>query len=249
MRKKAMFIVLFVSVAMPCATVFAEAELSFDINEASGMENSFASGASEIESPIGTADMGTDMDSGLQQNELSVDGSESLDMPQETEVPSEGNSSFPSDSAGLQSSFQNMVTEMNGKMPSLEMPSIDSLRTELTESMKANAESTLKGMLGNSFTGLDSNLFGSASLPEINREMLNVDYANMRQAFEKASESLTNSTGMGSLDMGSLSVSSGNNMQDLKSQMDEIRTSKQYQTVNGKISLSDVFGSLEKNMP
>ena len=249
MRGKAMIVVLFVSVVMPYITVSAEIEASLDINTTPVMENDLASGVSETESSIGTEDIGTDLNSDIQQSDFSIDGIENYDIPQETEAPAESSNKFPSNSAELQSSFNNMITEMNGKMPTLEMPSIDSLRNELTESMKINAESTLKGMLGSSFIGLDSNLFGSSSLPEINREMLNVDYANMRQDFEKVSESLSLNSGMGSLDLGSLSISSGTDMGDIRIQMEEIRNSKQYQTVNGKISLSDVFGSLEKNLP
>ena len=73
---------------------------------------------------------------------------------------------------------------MPGEKTELEMPSLDSLRGEMSESMKSNATSTLKETFGSSFTSLDSNLFGTSNMPEISFESLNVEYASLISEFQ-----------------------------------------------------------------
>lgn len=65
---------------------------------------------------------------------------------------------------------------------SLNLSSGTSLQ-ELTESMKANAANTLSSLMGSSFTGLDADLFGLDSMPNISMEDLNVQYADLLNKF------------------------------------------------------------------
>lgn len=75
---------------------------------------------------------------------------------------------------------------MPGSKTELTMPSLDSLRGEMSESMKTSAASTLKETFGSSFSGLDSNLFGTSNMPEISFESLNVEYASLISDFKSA---------------------------------------------------------------
>ena len=71
---------------------------------------------------------------------------------------------------------------MKSNLPTLETQSIDDLRTELTESMKANASTTLKDMMGGSFTSLGTSLYDIKGLPSMDTdatEILNVLFADL----------------------------------------------------------------------
>ena len=75
----------------------------------------------------------------------------------ETNISSETSSSNMASS--LESSFNDMVASMNSNLPTLETESMESLRGQLTESMKENATLTLSSLFGTSFSGLNSKLF------------------------------------------------------------------------------------------
>ena len=180
----------------------------------------------------------------------SYDLSGSLSIPGENGL--EGTSSEitqPETKSDLQSyydAFDQSVGNMKNSLPTLETPSMDDLRSELTESMKANASSTLKSMMGDSFTSLGNSLFdidGMPSMDESATEALNVHFADMKTAFDSAaSESagkLENNAGLNAAD----SIGS------LDEELSKWRSSSSYQAISSEISLSDVFGSLEKQLP
>lgn len=159
-----------------------------------------------------------------------------------------------SSSDAFMQKFQSIKESMSGKdsVPTLETESLDSMRSEMTESMKKNASSTLKELMGDSFSGLDSSLFQISDMPEINLESLNVQYADMRKAFEDASGSLTGESLSGSLDMGSLSLSTGENfdISSLDEKFENLKNSEQFRTVKEQLSLSKtIYSQLESSIP
>lgn len=66
----------------------------------------------------------------------------------------------------------------------LEMPDLNEMRSEMSESMKSNAMTTLTDTFGTSFTNLDSDLFGAKNMPDVSFESLNVEYASMIDDFK-----------------------------------------------------------------
>ena len=167
----------------------------------------------------------------------------------ETNISSETSSSNMASS--LESSFNDMMTSMNSNLPTLETESMESLRGQLTESMKENATLTLSSLFGTSFSGLNSKLFSISGMPDIDTEELNVQYASMREAFEKACLGISGSTGSVSSGDGQLSgnISGETSSSSMEERFNELRNSEEYKTVNGEISLANVFGSLETKLP
>lgn len=167
----------------------------------------------------------------------------------ETNISSETSSSNMASS--LESSFNDMMASMNSNLPTLETESMESLRGQLTESMKENATLTLSSLFGTSFSGLNSKLFSISGMPDIDTEELNVQYASMREAFEKASLGISGSTGSVSSGDGQLSgnISGETSSSSMEERFNELRNSEEYKTVNGEISLANVFGSLETKLP
>ena len=88
-------------------------------------------------------------------------------------------------------------------------------------------------------------------MPDIDTEELNVQYANMREAFEKASLGISGSTGTASGGDSQLpnNASSETSSSSMEERFNELRNSEEYKTVNGEISLANVFGSLETKLP
>lgn len=167
----------------------------------------------------------------------------------ETNISSETSGSNMASS--LESSFNDMMASMNSNLPTLETESMESLRGQLTESMKENATLTLSSLFGTSFSGLNSQLFSISGMPDIDTEELNVQYANMREAFEKASLGISGSTGTASGGDSQLpnNASSETSSSSMEERFNELRNSEEYKTVNGEISLANVFGSLESKLP
>lgn len=167
----------------------------------------------------------------------------------ETNISSETSGSNMASS--LESSFNNMMASMNSNLPTLETESMESLRGQLTESMKENATLTLSSLFGTSFSGLNSQLFSISGMPDIDTEELNVQYANMREAFEKASLDISGSTGtaFGSDSQLPNNASSETSSSSMEERFNELRNSEEYKTINGEISLANIFGSLENRLP
>ena len=123
---------------------------------------------------------------------------------------------------------------------------MDDLRSELTESMKENASVILKSMMGDSFTGLGNSLFdikGMPSMDESTTEALNVHFADMKTAFDSATSETTgkleNSTGLNTV----------SSIGSIDEELSKWRSSSSYQAMSSEISLSNVFGSLEMQLP
>lgn len=203
------------------------------------------------------ADMSDDMDISMDTSNVSdnLSGS-SYDLSGSLSIP-EGNGlegtsteiTQPETKSDLQSyydTFDQSVENMKNSLPTLETPSMDDLRSELTESMKANASSTLKSMVGDSFTSLGDSLFdidGMPSMDESATETLNVHFADMKTAFDSAAsesaDKLESNAGLNA----AASIGS------LDEELSKWRSSSSYQAISSEISLSDVFGSLETQLP
>lgn len=152
-----------------------------------------------------------------------------------------------SDIEKYQDAFDQSRTLMKDSLPTLETNSLDSMRSELTESVKNNASATLKELMGDSFSSLDSSLFDISGMPSsdsFSMESLNVHYAEMRKSFEEASSGVS-----GSLDSSSDKSNEGTKIGTLDEELSSWRNSDSYKSISGKISLSNVFGSLEKQLP
>ena len=122
------------------------------------------------------SEQGSDSLSGENGIGLSMDSS-FADMPKidlSAEMPT-------LDGFNMDVNFDSLFSSSEEKT-SLSMPTLD--RFELTDSVKLNANSTLQSLLGDSFDGLDSNLFGNSSMPNVNFESLNVEYASLLSDFE-----------------------------------------------------------------
>ena len=135
---------------------------------------------------------------------------------------------------------------MKSNLPTLETESIDDLRTELTESMKANASTTLKDMMGSSFTSLGDSLYDIKGLPSMDTdatESLNVHFADMKTAFDSASNEVSDS--LGSVE----TETEGSSIGTVSDELSKWRESAAYKSISSKISLSDVFGSLSNQLP
>ena len=135
---------------------------------------------------------------------------------------------------------------MKSNLPTLETQSIDDLRTELTESMKANASTTLKDMMGGSFTSLEDSLYDIKGLPSMDTdatESLNVHFADMKTAFDSASNEVADS--LDSVE----TETEGSSIGTVGEELSKWRESAAYKSISSKISLSDVFGSLGNQLP
>lgn len=135
---------------------------------------------------------------------------------------------------------------MKSNLPTLETQSMDDLRTELTESMKANASTTLKDMMGGSFTSLGNSLYDVKGLPSMDTdatESLNVHFADMKTAFDTASGGVSDK-----LDSAEKETE-GSSIGTVDDELSKWRKSSAYKSISSKISLSDVFGSLSNQLP
>lgn len=135
---------------------------------------------------------------------------------------------------------------MKSNLPTLETQSIDDLRTELTESMKANASTTLKDMMGGSFTSLGNSLYDIKGLPSMDTdatESLNVHFADMKTAFDTASGGVSDKLESAETE------TEGSSIGTVDDELSKWRKSSAYKSISSKISLSDVFGSLSNQLP
>ena len=135
---------------------------------------------------------------------------------------------------------------MKSNLPTLETQSIDDLRTELTESMKANASTTLKDMMGSSFTSLGTSLYDIKGLPSMDTdatESLNVHFADMKTAFDTASGGVSDKLESAETE------TEGSSIGTVDDELSKWRKSSAYKSISSKISLSDVFGSLSNQLP
>lgn len=135
---------------------------------------------------------------------------------------------------------------MKSNLPTLETQSIDDLRTELTESMKANASTTLKDMMGGSFTSLGTSLYDIKGLPSMDTdatESLNVHFADMKTAFDTASGGVSDKLESAETE------TEGSSIVTVDDELSKWRKSSAYKSISSKISLSDVFGSLSNQLP
>lgn len=177
-------------------------------------------------------------------NSMSLD---SLSSIKESEVDSQSVDiqTEKSDLQKYQDAFDQSRTIMRDGLPTLETESMDNLRSQLTDNVKFNASSTLKELMGDSFAGLDTSLFNISSMPsseDFSMESLNVRYAEMLKEFEETSSGISES-----LDhkMSRNESSIGN----IDTELENWRNSDSYKTISSKISLADVFGSLENQLP
>ena len=135
---------------------------------------------------------------------------------------------------------------MKSNLPTLETQSIDDLRTEHTESMKANASTTLKDMMGGSFTSLGTSLYDIKGLPSMDTdatESLNVHFADMKTAFDTASGGVSDKLESAETE------TEGSSIGTVDDELSKWRKSSAYKSISSKISLSDVFGSLSNQLP
>lgn len=135
---------------------------------------------------------------------------------------------------------------MKSNLPTLETQSIDDLRTELTESMKANASTTLKDMMGGSFTSLGTSLYDIKGLPSMDTdatESLNVHFADMKTAFDTASGGVSDKLESAETE------TEGSSIGTVDDELSKWRKTSAYKSISSKISLSDVFGSLSNQLP
>ena len=135
---------------------------------------------------------------------------------------------------------------MKSNLLTLETQSIDDLRTELTESMKANASTTLKDMMGGSFTSLGTSLYDIKGLPSMDTdatESLNVHFADMKTAFDTASGGVSDKLESAETE------TEGSSIGTVDDELSKWRKSSAYKSISSKISLSDVFGSLSNQLP
>ena len=135
---------------------------------------------------------------------------------------------------------------MKSNLPTLETQSIDDLRTELTESMKTNASTTLKDMMGGSFTSLGTSLDDIKGLPSMDTDAtvsLNVHFADMKTAFDTASGGVSDKLESAETE------TEGSSIGTVDDELSKWRKSSAYKSISSKISLSDVFGSLSNQLP
>lgn len=135
---------------------------------------------------------------------------------------------------------------MKSNLPTLETQSIDDLRTELTESMKTNASTTLKDMMGGSFTSLGTSLYDIKGLPSMDTDAtvsLNVHFADMKTAFDTASGGVSDKLESAETE------TEGSSIGTVDDELSKWRKSSAYKSISSKISLSDVFGSLSNQLP
>lgn len=214
-------------------------EISFSANDFSMDDTeSFDASKNEVTEKMNEANnsSGFTVDDSFSTDETGSDFSQT--MPQ---------TESKSDIEKYQDAFDQSRTLMKDSLPTLETNSLDSMRSELTESVKNNASATLKELMGDSFSSLDSSLFDISGMPSsdsFSMESLNVHYAEMRKSFEEASSGVS-----GSLDSSSDKSNEGTKIGTLDEELSSWRNSDSYKSISGKISLSNVFGSLEKQLP
>ena len=214
-------------------------EISFSANDFSMDDTeSFDASKNEVTEKMNEANnsSGFTVDDSFSTDETGSDFSQT--MPQ---------TESKSDIEKYQDAFDQSRTLMKDSFPTLETNSLDSMRSELTESVKNNASATLKELMGDSFSSLDSSLFDISGMPSsdsFSMESLNVHYAEMRKSFEEASSGVS-----GSLDSSSDKSNEGTKIGTLDEELSSWRNSDSYKSISGKISLSNVFGSLEKQLP
>lgn len=214
-------------------------EISFSANDFSMDDTeSFDASKNEVTEKMNEANnsSGFTVDDSFSTDETGSDFSQT--MPQ---------TESKSDIEKYQDAFDQSRTLMKDSLPTLETNSLDSMRSELTESVKNNASATLKELMGDSFSSLDSSLFDISGMPSsdsFSMESLNVHYAEMRKSFEEASSGVS-----GSLDSSSDKSNKGTKIGTLDEELSSWRNSDSYKSISGKISLSNVFGSLEKQLP
>lgn len=161
---------------------------------------------------MGSFDMGDMSMPSMDTSSFNMDTSDFGSSMSDMEIPKEFSSDFAkgaqTDMSSLSSSFGDMSLDTSGKMdmdmkidssslssqlkdvqmpetPNLEMPNLDSMTTEMAESMKQNASSTLRSYMGTNFTDLGSSLYSMEKMPEVNMETLNVKYAGLLDGLEK----------------------------------------------------------------
>lgn len=176
---------------------------------------------------------------------MSLDSLSSVKEESEVDSPSVDIQPEKSDLQKYQDAFDQSRTIMRDGLPTLETESIDSLRSQLTDSVKVNATSTLKELMGDAFTGLDTNLFHISGMPSsesFSMESLNVHYAEMLKKFEEASSDISESLGH------KISINE-NSIENIDTELENWRNSDSYKTISSKISLADVFGSLDNELP
>lgn len=214
-------------------------EISFSANDFSMDDTeSFDASKNEVTEKMNEANnsSGFTVDDSFSADETGSDFSQT--MPQ---------TESKSDIEKYQDAFDQSRTLMKDSLPTLETNSLDSMRSELTESVKNNASATLKELMGDSFSSLDNSLFDISGMPSsdsFSMESLNVHYAEMRKYFEEASSGVS-----GSLDSSSDKSNEGTQIGTLDEELSNWRNSDSYKSISGKISLSNVFGSLEKQLP
>lgn len=214
-------------------------EISFSANDFSMDDTeSFDASKNEVTEKMNEANnsSGFTVDDSFSTDETGSDFSQT--MPQ---------TESKSDIEKYQDAFDQSRTLMKDSLPTLETDSLDSMRSELTESVKNNASATLKELMGDSFSSLDSSLFDISGMPSsdsFSMESLNVHYAEMRKSFEEASSGVS-----GSLDSSSDKSNDGAKIGTLDEELSNWRNSDSYKSISGKISLSNVFDSLEKQLP
>lgn len=214
-------------------------EISFSANDFSMDDTeSFDASKNEVTEKMNEANnsSGFTVDDSFSTDETGSDFSQT--MPQ---------TESKSDIEKYQDAFDQSRTLMKDSLPTLETNSLDSMRSELTESVKNNASATLKELMGDSFSSLDNSLFDISGMPSsdsFSMESLNVHYAEMRKSFEEAYSGVS-----GSLDSSSDKSNEGTQIGTLDEELSNWRNSDSYKSISGKISLSNVFGSLEKQLP
>lgn len=163
-------------------------EISFSANDFSMDDTeSFDASKNEVTEKMNEANnsSGFTVDDSFSTDETGSDFSQT--MPQ---------TESESDIEKYQDAFDQSRTLMKDSLPPLETNSLDSMRSELTESVKNNASATLKELMGDSFSSLDSSLFDISGMPSsdsFSMESLNVHYAEMRKSFEEASSGVSGS--------------------------------------------------------
>lgn len=219
--------------------IIGENFFSDDVTSGLSNDSSFDSVASLNNTANELSGSSSDLSDSMSLDALSSVKESEVDSPSEDIQPEK------SDLQKYQGAFDQSRTIMRDGLPTLETESMDSLRSQLTDNVKVNATSTLKELMGDSFTGLDTNLFHISGMPSsesFSTESLNVHYAEMLKEFEEASSDISESLGH------KISINE-NSIGNLDTELENWRNSDSYKTISSKISLADVFGSLDNELP
>lgn len=220
-------------------TIIGENFSSDDVTSELSNDSSFDSGTSLNNIANELSGSSSDLSDSMSLDSLSST-KESETNSQSVDIQTE-----KSDLQKYQDAFDQSRTIMKDGLPTLETESMDNLRSQLTDSVKANAASTLEELMGDSFTGLDTNLFNISGMPSsesFSTESLNVHYAEMLKEFEKASSGI--SENLNHKINGNKSF-----IGNIDTELENWRNSDSYKTISSKISLADVFGSLDNKLP